>query len=115
MKIFAYTTELRTLFSLKTYPEPWLHLGINDDGDIAVWVWDTRAIVETSKTKGIPIGKPVHDNHKPLKGQGAEKFVFSSGQPSKRKGAMSHVERQVRSNERTGKQMAKFMGRSNRR
>lgn len=64
-----YTEELQSLLGLRTKPEPWLHIvfvpkyslyydRLTEDGvSAAVYVWDTREIVETIST--YPLDKSI--------------------------------------------------------
>jgi hypothetical protein len=93
-KIFRYTPEAQKLLGAKTKAEPWMHVVLNEFPDVggAIYVWDTREIIElidnnnwysNDMTKklveaGIPHAK---DNKQPLKGKGASDFtnVFGTG------------------------------------
>lgn len=49
MAIYRYTKAFQNAGSLKTKPEPWLHVGLEVQQEglyIAVFVWDTRKVVE---------------------------------------------------------------------
>ena len=56
--ILRYTEQVQKALNLKTKPEPWLHAAVINDGIngsdgyvTAVFVWDTRKVVETSRLK----------------------------------------------------------------
>lgn len=85
MKIVAYTKEIQEKLKSKVEPAPYLHCGIivmkgkdrtgeKQSGTMwAIWVWDTREVVEDGMSKGtiyLDGTKPVKDDHKPLKGGG---------------------------------------------
>ena len=88
MKVLKYTLEVQKQLKSKAKPEPWLHVllvkhpSYDDSLSYAIYIWDTRAIVETStcerKTSTIK-GTSANDNHKPLKGKRADDFNFAFG------------------------------------
>lgn len=79
MKVFRYDAKAQHFSGSNVKPEPWLHIGILDDGRYAIWVWDTRQIVGTGTGCKAWPGVKAADNHQPLKGKNAEAFVFSQG------------------------------------
>lgn len=87
--VLRYNDKLQQYFKLKTKPEPWLHLGYTTSFDkktgkaathLAVFVWDTRQIVEYAEANislppgGINAKFRARDNGQPLKGNGAKWF-----------------------------------------
>lgn len=78
--VYRYTKELQYWIQAKINAEPWMHV-IFCGGKYAIYVWDTRQILETGAGKlhtGYLKGKldlPVAvDNHKPLIGEDAMFF-----------------------------------------
>lgn len=81
-KILRYTDKLASLVGSHTKAEPWLHIGIVITDNVAkwaVWIWDTRVIVDygdihqaknkkamTMFAEQLHNGEPAIDNHKPL-------------------------------------------------
>lgn len=88
MKILRYTEDVQKQLKSKAKPEPWLHVllikhpSYDDCLSYAIYVWDTRAIVEASVCKGeisVVKGTSAKDNHKPLTGKQADDFNFAFG------------------------------------
>lgn len=85
MRIVRYNNEqVQQELRAKTKPEPWLHVCITDaypngESMYAIYVWDTRQIVETGKCKPSACDDATRalDNHKPLVGEYADLFDFS--------------------------------------
>jgi hypothetical protein len=82
MKIVAYSQEIQKAIGSKTEPAPWLHLATTNKFVVAIYVWDTREIIETLEVgltgldKIDSLGHSVPDSRKPLKGKNAELFQF---------------------------------------
>ena len=68
MKILRYTESVQKQLNSKTKSEPWLHVVIKDNGEYAIYVWDTRKVIETGKTKETKFDgcTEARDNHKAL-------------------------------------------------
>lgn len=50
MKIVRYNkTEVQTALGSTTAPQKYLHAVLANDGTFAIYVWDTREVVETGK------------------------------------------------------------------
>lgn len=76
MKVLRYTSDVQKQIKSNIGAEPWLHIGILDDGRYAIWPWDTREIIRRGKCDPTKVtGTPAKDNHKPLSGPHAEDFV----------------------------------------
>jgi hypothetical protein len=52
--IFKYTKEIQKKLGSKTMAEPWLHILVYDNA-YAIWVWDTREVLEYDKTNVLDI------------------------------------------------------------
>lgn len=75
MTILRYTPEVQKQLGSKTKPEPWLHVCMQNDM-YAIYVWDTRQILESGKYRFPATGPIANDNRMPLVGQDSDKFVF---------------------------------------
>lgn len=76
MKILAYSPEIQKQAKTKTNPAPWLHFGVTKGGHFAIWVWDTRDVIEPGKLSNGDIdGKSVHDSKDALKGDVDKDFA----------------------------------------
>lgn len=87
-KVLRYTEDLQKALDSKIKSEPWLHCVILEDKPLrrnmygsmyyAIYVWDTREILESSMAFGHKLSKvaeqPAKDNHQTLKGK-----FFASG------------------------------------
>lgn len=54
LTILRYNEDLQKLIGCKTKPEPWMHIGfvgtdMSEDDYWAIWVWDTRQVLEEGK------------------------------------------------------------------
>lgn len=92
--VYRYNETIQKRIGSNTKPEPWLHVAIcnrimKNDGKLflfyAIYVWDTRQVIETGKADGNITG--VHrgfvrasDNHKPLSDKG---FTFDKDSVNK--------------------------------
>lgn len=84
MKILRYTPELQKALGSKVKSEPWLHAMILQNGCWAIYVWDTREIldanVESNAKQEMPIykfkGMKATDSYKPLTGKLAKDINF---------------------------------------
>jgi len=82
MKIVRYTPKVQEQLKSETEPQPWLHAIVaakpNTKGmcDYAIYVWDTRQIVEVDTVKLLsPLeGTAGKDSRLPLKGSKAKEF-----------------------------------------
>ena len=81
MKVLKYTEKIQKAVNSKIKAEAWLHLiAYEYDSKFyyVICVWDTREIVDFSeisrKTFDLLEDRNANDNHKPLKGKGAEKI-----------------------------------------
>jgi hypothetical protein len=77
MKILRYTDKVQEALSEKTKAEPWMHIALAplNLGPFmvqfyAIYVWDTREVVETGELKDIPMLKLMEFGLKPRKNGG---------------------------------------------
>lgn len=75
MKIFRYTADFQKEAGLKFKAEPWMHIAVTDSNEYAIYVWDSRQVLETGKLSKLPAQASIaNDNKKPIVGKDAEKF-----------------------------------------
>jgi hypothetical protein len=70
MKILVYNATAQAKIGAKTNPEPWMHVVITNNNEFAIFIWDTREVLETGKcAKDIDFTgcENARDNHKELK------------------------------------------------
>jgi hypothetical protein len=70
MKILVYNATAQAKIGAKTNPEPWMHVVITNNNEFAIFIWDTREVIETGKcAKDIDFTgcENARDNRKELK------------------------------------------------
>lgn len=68
MRIFVYNEVAKKAIKAKAETQDWLHVAINDKGEYAIYIWDTREVIATGKTKATKFEgcTEARDNHKAL-------------------------------------------------
>lgn len=85
MKVYKYSEKLKELLGCKTNPEPWMHIVIQGDevtsnqklrqmknGKYAIYVWDTREVLEEGKVKP----EVLYNYYSTKAGRGVSKHVM---------------------------------------
>jgi hypothetical protein len=118
--ISKYTSEIKQfVLKSKTEPAPYLHCVMTEDGKFAIYVWDSREIVESGRFESMHVmGYKVNvkDSKLPLKGKGAEKFPFKPAGKSGKSGKseafyalVTPIEQKVAGNDKMLKTNGRFV------
>lgn len=68
VNVYRYDERIQRQMSSKLEAKPWLHIAVNNFGDYAIYVWDTREIIETGMISYKLEGSRANDNWQQLVG-----------------------------------------------